>query len=147
VTSENLSFNWKSEVRDYEIDFQGIVNNACYFQYMAHTRALHFLKLGIDLVKIAQEEIKGVLIESHTKFLNSLKYKDVYHVTSELTRISRFKLLFNQKIIESNSNKICVIAQNICCILDTNNKPFFPDMLNHLPIVKNSVNPKIGTKI
>ena len=39
---------WHAEVRGYELDNQGIVNNANYFHYFNHTRVKHLLALGLD---------------------------------------------------------------------------------------------------
>jgi acyl-CoA thioester hydrolase len=134
---------WISEVRDYELDFQGIVNNACYFQYMDHARALHFYRMGTDIVKAGSEGIKTVLIESKTNFSRSLKYKDPFHVISELIRISRLKFLFKQKITDPQGNNIYVVSQNICCILSKENKPCVPDALSKIKISKEYIDSKL----
>ena len=36
------------DVRDYECDLQGIVNNANYQHYLEHARHLYLRELGID---------------------------------------------------------------------------------------------------
>ena len=41
-------FVWKSEVRDYETDLQGIVKQANYTHYMAHARHLYLVSLGMS---------------------------------------------------------------------------------------------------
>ena len=39
-------FETKMEVRDYECDIEGIVNNANYLHYMEHTRHLFLKECG-----------------------------------------------------------------------------------------------------
>jgi acyl-CoA thioester hydrolase len=127
--SDNTSI-WVSEVRDYEVDFQGIVNNAIYFHYLAQARALHLEKMGFDIVKANIEGIKAVLIESNIKFLKPLKYKDIFLVKTHLKRISKLRFLFIQEILNKNTNEICVKSENLtCCVLSKNNKPIVPQIL------------------
>lgn len=47
--NNQASFVWNSEVRGYELDIQGIVNNAVYMQYFDHARIQHLLSKVIDL--------------------------------------------------------------------------------------------------
>ena len=41
-------FETEMEVRDYECDIQGIVNNANYLHYTEHTRHLYLQSLGVN---------------------------------------------------------------------------------------------------
>lgn len=43
----NYIFETEMEVRDYECDIQGIVNNANYLHYTEHTRHLFLTSLGV----------------------------------------------------------------------------------------------------
>ena len=44
----NYIFETEMEVRDYECDIQGIVNNANYLHYTEHTRHLYLTSLGVS---------------------------------------------------------------------------------------------------
>ena len=46
----NYIFETEMEVRDYECDIQGIVNNANYLHYTEHTRHLFLTSLGVTLI-------------------------------------------------------------------------------------------------
>ena len=50
-------FETKMEVRDYECDIEGIVNNANYLHYMEHTRHLFLQKCGLSFAEMHR---KGV---------------------------------------------------------------------------------------
>jgi len=43
------------EVRDYECDLQGVVNNAIYLHYLEHARHCWLLSLGLDFVAMHHE--------------------------------------------------------------------------------------------
>ena len=45
----NYIFETRMEVRDYECDIEGIVNNANYLHYAEHTRHLFLRSLGASL--------------------------------------------------------------------------------------------------
>ncbi len=47
-------FETKMEVRDYECDIEGIVNNANYLHYMEHTRHLFLEGMRTQLCRNAQ---------------------------------------------------------------------------------------------
>jgi acyl-CoA thioester hydrolase len=115
---------WLSEVRDYEVDFQGIVNNAVYMNYLAQARAKYLEQMGFDVVKIAQDGINIVLFETTLKFKHSLRFRDEYCVKTTLTRISRFKLAMTQEIMNTKTNTVCVEATNyLCCVDAKTGKP------------------------
>jgi len=43
------------EVRDYECDVQGIVNNTVYLHYMEHSRHSYFKSIGVNYAELAQQ--------------------------------------------------------------------------------------------
>jgi acyl-CoA thioester hydrolase len=54
---ENYSFKFEFEVRDYECDLSGIVNNAVYQNYLEHTRHVYLKSSGLDFAAL---EMQGV---------------------------------------------------------------------------------------
>jgi acyl-CoA thioester hydrolase len=108
-----------SEVRDYEVDFQGIVNNAVYMNYLDHARAKYLEELGFDVVTISHEGTNVVLFETNLKFKSSLRFRDNYAIKTKLFRISRFKLFMPQVITNTKTGVICVEAANYLCCIDT----------------------------
>lgn len=133
------SHTWSSEVRDYEVDYQNIVNNAVYMNYLDHARGKYLKDMGFDITHIAQEGINIVLYESQLKFKAPLKFGDVYTVISELSRISQFRLLMTQKIINTQHNqRIYLEAKNyLCCINIKSNKPCLHPAFENMPISPN----------
>lgn len=131
-------FIWKSEVRDYELDYQAIVNNANYFHYLDYARVLYFANLGIDVVALSKNNINAVLVNTNVDFKKSLKAGDKFLVKSCLERISRLKLIFTQEIVlDDESEEIILTSKSlVCCIDVTTGKPCMLDELNHIPIVK-----------
>ncbi len=50
-------YETRMEVRDYECDIQGIVNNANYLHYTEHTRHRFILSLGVSFSKLHEQGI------------------------------------------------------------------------------------------
>ncbi len=128
---------WSSEVRDYEIDFQGIVNNAVYLNYLQQARAEYFLDQGHDVVAIAHEGINIVIFETNLKFKKSLRFRDKFTIKSELSRISHFKFLMQQTLTNTKTGEICFEAKNYLCCIDTKtNKPCLHHAFENMPITE-----------
>lgn len=121
---------WESEVRGYEVDFQGIVNNANYFHYLDNARCLYFKEYGVDVPVCSKEGINIVIIEAKISFKSSLRYPDKFTVESILSQLSKIKFLFDQKIYLSTTREIILEAHNTVCAVDSRNgRPFLYEKL------------------
>ena len=58
--SEAALYEIEMEVRDNELDAQGIVNNANYMNYLSHARHKHALELNINHTEFAQKNLNLV---------------------------------------------------------------------------------------
>ena len=58
----NYSFKLEFEVRDYECDLSGIVNNAVYQNYLEHTRHAFLKSRGLDFAALEDQGITLVVI-------------------------------------------------------------------------------------
>ena len=134
MTKNNKNiFELEFEVRDNEVDLQGIVNNANYFIYMAHTRHKHLEQLGISFSEMHKNGYNLLLIETTTKFKSSLKSNDIFIVTSKLEQNGRVRFNFLQDIIRKNDNKIVSSAINTgACIDIKTGRPSFSKELNDI---------------
>lgn len=98
-------------VRDYECDFQGIVNNSVYQNYMEHTRH-EFIKTrnidildlhnkGIDLVVARLEIAFQVPLKSGDRFISCLNFKKEgvkYLFHQELFRLPDMKRIIKATV-------------------------------------------------
>ena len=55
------AFTADMEVRDYELDIQGVVNNAVYQNYLEHARHLFLKANGVDFEQITREGVHLVV--------------------------------------------------------------------------------------
>ena len=77
-------FSIEMEVRDSELDAQGIVNNANYMVYLSHARHKHGELLGINHTSFAKKNMNLVITSCNMKFRNSLQSNDKFIVSSKI---------------------------------------------------------------
>lgn len=131
--NKNNLFVWRSKVRSYEIDYQGIVNNALYFHYFDQTRVEHLAALGVDWFKLHDKGIDAVLVHTDMSFKASLVMFDEFHVISTIERRGRLRLIFQQKIFRtSDDTLICEAINTLACVSRITHKPIMPKEIEDL---------------
>ena len=123
-------FKMEFEVRDNEVDIQGVVNNANYFIYMAHARHKFLHSIGIDFAEMARNKQNLFLVSTNLEFKRSLVPNDKFYVTCELIKEGSVRFAFEQKIYRSNDDTLIAKAHNIGACIDGNTKrPYVPEQL------------------
>lgn len=123
-------FKLEFEVRDNELDIQGVVNNANYSIYMAHARHKYATSIGLDFGKMAQNGQNLFLIESKIEFKYPLYANDIFYIETKLVPEGKIRFAFEQ-IIKNSQDKIVAKAYNICVCIDENNRrrPYIPEII------------------
>ncbi|MBB5021812.1 acyl-CoA thioesterase [Desulfurispira natronophila] len=111
------------EVRDYECDFQGIVNNAVYLNYLEHARHEFVRQLGLDVVQLAQQGINLVMVRAEVDYRSSLRSGDDFVVETSLEALSKIRYLFRQVITRSSDGCLSVEAAIYVASLDRRGRP------------------------
>lgn len=111
-------FSMEMEVRDNELDAQGIVNNANYMIYLAHARHKHGESIGINHTNFANMGLNLVITSCTLKFKNSLTSNDKFVVTSEISNADLpFHWSHKQEIKRVSDGKIILKAIfNATCV-------------------------------
>ncbi|MFD1630722.1 acyl-CoA thioesterase [Pseudopedobacter beijingensis] len=101
------------EVRDYECDLQGIVNNAVYQNYYEHARHKLLKQRGLDFARLHLENIDPVVYRIEIDFKRPLKSGDQFSIESYIEREGNLKFLFFQCIKKNdaiiNKAKVTVV--------------------------------------
>ena len=95
------------EVRDYECDLQGIVNNAVYQNYYEHTRHKFLKSVNLDFNKLHQQGIDAVVYRVEIDFKYSLTSGDSFTCYLKLRKSGNLKYIFDQHIIRHSDEKLC----------------------------------------
>jgi acyl-CoA thioester hydrolase len=88
------------EVRDYELDAQGIVNNASYLHYFEHARHQAFRSCGVDFVGMHDAGLDAVVYRIEIDYRESLRSGDRFEVTVVLSREGRLRLIAEQELVK-----------------------------------------------
>ncbi len=99
-------FETEMEVRDYECDIQGIVNNANYLHYIEHTRHLYLTSLGVSFVRLHEQGVDPVVARMNLQYKAPLRCDD--HFVSRLAlRKEGLRYIFNQDLFRKSDNRLC----------------------------------------
>ncbi len=123
---ENYAFKLEMDVRDYECDMQGIVNNSVYQNYLEHVRHEFLKSIGIDFKEYTQKGINVVVVRAELDYKYPLRSGDRFWVGLSITRESRIKFAFNQDIYRLPDNRLILKAKIIGTALNPRGRPELP---------------------
>lgn len=108
-------FQHKMKVRDYELDIQGVVNNANYQHYYEVTRHEFLLSCGISFIEMHNRGIDPMVSSITIKYKKSLVSRDEFVCTVNLEK-KGIRYLFIQKIYRVSDNALCseAIVEVVC---------------------------------
>jgi len=125
-------FKYDFEVRDYECDMEGIVNNAVYMNYLEHARHAYLKHKGFDFAMLTQKGIHLVVIRIEADYLYPLRSGDSFYVTAKAERVSKLRFGFSQDIFRSPDNQPILKAKVFCTSLNADGKPAYFKELEEL---------------
>ncbi len=111
-------FETKMEVRDYECDIEGIVNNANYVHYCEHTRHLFLKQCGLSFAEMHEKGVDAVVARMQLQFKTPLRPDDEFWSRLNLTK-EGIKYVFHQDIYRAADEKLCFRAKmELVCLVN-----------------------------
>lgn len=111
-------FETRMEVRDYECDIEGIVNNANYLHYTEHTRHLFLQSLGLSFSKMHEKGVDAVVARMNLQFKAPLRCDDVFVSRLALEK-KGLRYIFHQDIYRASDNVMCLRSDvDIVCLIN-----------------------------
>ncbi|MGM9869189.1 MAG: acyl-CoA thioesterase [Sodaliphilus sp.] len=104
------------KVRDYELDAEGIVNNANYLHYLEYTRHCFCEDNGFSFKRMGEEGIVPVMSHIEADFKTPLRSGDV--MTSQLWLEAKgVRMIFHQRITnKSTGSEVFRAEATIVCL-------------------------------
>ena len=130
--STEYSHSIEFQVRDYECDMQGVVNNGVYQNYLEHARHEYLQSRGINFTEIAKAGINLMVIRAELDYRSSLVSGDRFVVRSLVRQTSRVKFEFQQDIFRLPDETLMLAARVTGTSVNANGRPFVPDFLGQL---------------
>ena len=110
-------FETKMEVRDYECDIEGIVNNANYLHYMEHTRHLFLKECGLSFAEMHNKGVDAVVARMNLQYKVPLQCDDEFLSRLWLEK-QGVRYIFHQDIFRANDEKLCLKATvELVCLI------------------------------
>ncbi len=112
------TFELEMEVRDYECDIQGIVNNANYLHYMEHTRHKFIETLGLGFADLHDRGIDVVVARMNLQYKSPLRSNDSFVSRLHMTK-DGLRYVFHQNIVRKSDGRLCLRATvEAVCVID-----------------------------
>lgn len=105
-TDMNYCFETHMQVRDYECDIEGIVNNANYLHYCEHTRHLFLQKCGLSFAEMHQKGVDAVVARMNLQYKVPLRPDDEFLSRLRLTK-EGIKYVFHHDIFRASDEQLC----------------------------------------
>jgi acyl-CoA thioester hydrolase len=118
-------FELELEVRDYECDVQGIVNNSVYQNYLEHARHKFLHSINMDFNQMHQDGIDAVVVQSQINYKYPLKPNDLFVVRLYVSLEGSLKFVFNQDIYRKSDDKL-IVNGKVTAVLTRNGRPIKP---------------------
>ena len=106
------------QVRDYECDIEGIVNNANYLHYAEHTRHLFLKERGLSFEEMHRKGVDAVVARMNLQYKAPLRCDDEFRSCLSVTK-EGIKYVFHQDIYRLSDNKLSFRASvELVCIVN-----------------------------
>ena len=116
------------QVRDYECDLQGVVNNAVYQNYLEHARHAFLKSRGIDFAALSAQGVNLVLVKAELEYKRSLKPGDTFEIRVHVEPEGRVRMVFVQEIVKDDGTLV-LSARMTGTALDARGRPRIPEGL------------------
>lgn len=127
---KDFDFELEMQVRDYECDIQGIVNNSVYQNYLEHCRHKFLEKTGLSFAQLHNDGLDAVVIRAELNYKFPLHPGDNFIVRLKMGKQGRLRIIFNQQVIRKSDSKLMVDAR-ITTVLTRNGRPVSPEILEN----------------
>lgn len=105
----NYIFETRMEVRDYECDIEGIVNNANYLHYTEHTRHRFLRSLGVSFAELHEKGTDAVVSRMSLEYKTPLRCDDEF-VSRMALRKEGVRYVFTHDIFRLPDEQLCFHA-------------------------------------
>ena len=109
MTKDKYIFTLEISVRDYELDSEGIVNNAVYLHYLEHTRHAFVKQEGIPFGSLTSEGLVPVVRRMEIDYHTPLRTGDVMLSRLWIERKGP-RFIFYQDIFRKEGGELVVSA-------------------------------------
>ena len=110
-------FETRMEVRDYECDIEGIVNNANYLHYLEHTRHLFLKSRNLSFAEMHRKGVDAVVARMNLQYKVPLRCDDEFVSRLSVSK-EGIRYVFRQDIYRLPDEKLGVkaVVELVCLV-------------------------------
>lgn len=127
MTDTKYVYEREMEVRDYELDAEGIVNNANYLHYLEHTRHGFCVANGISFAQMQEKGVIPVLNRVEIDYKTPLSSGDRF-VSKLWVERKGARFVFHQDLFKTDTGE-SVVSAVVSCVCLSDGKLDRGDML------------------
>lgn len=110
-------YETRMEVRDYECDIEGIVNNANYLHYTEHTRHRFLKHAGLSFVQMHEKGVDAVVARMNLAYKTPLRCDDEFISRMNLQK-NGVRYVFTHDIFRASDERLCFHATvELVCLI------------------------------
>jgi len=118
MTDYNYCFETRMEVRDYECDIEGIVNNANYLHYTEHTRHRFLKAAGLSFAEMHEKGVDAVVARMELQYKVPLRCDDEF-ISRMALKQKGIRYVFIHDIYRAKDEKLCFHATaDLVCLVN-----------------------------
>jgi acyl-CoA thioester hydrolase len=115
MNTDQYIFTLQMQVRDYELDYQGIVNNANYLHYLEHTRHEFCREAGLTFADMHRRGIDPVLAKIAVEYKQPLRSDETFISCLNIARKGP-KFVFKQDLYKEDGTPVLKAEVSVVCI-------------------------------
>lgn len=108
-------FSHRVAVRDYEVDYQGIVNNANYLHYVENTRHEFCRAEGLTFAEMHRRGIDPVVSKVEIRYLAPLRIGDEF-ISCLNVSLKGIRFIFEQDIYRVDGTPVIKAVITVACL-------------------------------
>jgi acyl-CoA thioester hydrolase len=122
---KKYQFELEFTVRDYELDTQGVVNNAVYQNYLEHTRHEYLKHIGLNFNELHEKGTDAVVHKIELVYKRPLLGDDRFTVRTRAEQDGNIRFVFFQDIYKLPENEL-VLEGKVTAVFMSNGRPIRP---------------------
>lgn len=118
-------FELQFSVRDYELDTQGVVNNAVYQNYMEHARHEYLKHIGLNFNELHEQGTDAVVHKIELEYKKPLLGDDKFVIRTRAEQAGNVRFIFYQNIYRIPNDEL-VLKGVVTAVFMKNKRPIRP---------------------
>lgn len=112
LTPDHFKFYTQLRVRNYEIDWQGIVHNAVYLLYFETGRVEYLKNLGVKIdINSIKHDYRVVLVRNEIDYESPAVFDELLNIYTRISTIRNTSFTFEGYIEEAQTGRL--VARNV----------------------------------